>query len=257
VDNYYDKVAKKFEGYAFGSNNPKYSTEYSSGNPEKIFKKKLLETAKTNMVGLDVGCGDGKFAFSIANNFAKIIGFDSSHELLKIAARKQKEFKVENVSFVFGDAQKTPFENELFDIIFNRRGPSFYKEYYRLLKRDGYYLEIGIGEKDCVDLKKVFGRGQGYGAWDQSRLEKDKKEFNQLGFKIIYAKAISYSEYYESKEEFDNFLQGVPIFEDFDSDKDKTKLEAYSEKFKTPKGILVLRQRVVYVVQKLFKHQHI
>ena len=257
MDNYYDKVAKRFGGYAFGNNKPKYIAEYPSGDPEEIFKGKLLKLAKTNFIGLDIGCGDGKFAFSIAKSFAKIIGLDSSRELLKIAAQKQRDFKGENVSFVFGDAQKTPFGNNSFDIIFNRRGPSYYKEYYRLLNNGGYYLEIGIGDKDCVDLKKIFGRGQGYGTWDQSRLEKDKNEFNQLGFKIIYTEAINYNEYYESTEEFDNFLQGVPIFEDFDSDKDKIKLEAYCEKFKTPKGILLPRQRVVYVVQKLSKHQHV
>lgn len=257
MDNFYDKVASKFGGYAFGNNKPKYSSEYPSGNPEEVFKRKLLQLAKTNFIVLDIGCGDGKFAFSVAKGFAKIIGLDSSRELLVIAEQKQKELEIENVSFVFGDAQKTPFNNNSFDIIFNRRGPSFYKEYYRLLKRGGCYLEIGIGEKDCVDLKKVFGRGQGYGIWNQSRLEKDKNEFNQFGFKIIYAEAINYREYYDSEEEFDNFLQGVPIFEDFDSVKDKTSLEAYCKKFKTSKGILLPRQRVVYVVQKLSKHQHI
>lgn len=250
MDNFYDKVASKFGGYAFGNNKPKYSSEYPSGDPEEIFKEKLLKLAKTNFIGLDIGCGDGKFAFLIANNFGKIIGIDSSRELLKIAEQKQKALEIENVSFVFGDVQKMAFKNESYDIIFNRRGPSFYKEYYRLLRRGGYYLEIGIAENDCVDLKKIFGRGQGYGSWNQSRLEKDKNEFNQLGFKIIYAEAISYSEYYESKEEFDNFLQGVPIFEDFDSVKDKTNLDAYCKKFKTPKGILLPRQRVIYVVQK-------
>lgn len=254
MDNFYDKVAKKFGGYAFGNNKPKYFSEYPGGDPEEIFKKKLLKFAKTNFICLDIGCGDGKFAFLIANNFDKIIGLDSSRELLTVAEQKQKGLRVENVSFVFGDAQKTPFKNDSFDIIFNRRGPSFYREYYRLLNNGGYYLEIGIGENDCGHLKKIFGRGQGYGTWNQSRLEKDKNEFNQLGFKIIYSEAISYREYYESTEEFDNFLQGVPIFEDFDSDKDKTKLEAYCKKFKTPKGILLPRQRVVYVVQKLSKH---
>lgn len=250
MDSFYDKVAKKFGGYAFGNNKPKYFSEYPSGDPEEIFKNKLLKLAKKNLVGLDIGCGDGKFALSIADNFAKIIGLDSSRELLRIAAQKQNELKVENISFVFGDAQKTAFKNESFDIIFNRRGPSFYKEYYRLLKRGGYYLEIGIGEKDCVDLKKVFGRGQGYGVWDQSRLDKDKNEFNQLGFKIIYAEAIVYNEYYESIEEFDRFLQGVPIFEDFDTVKDKVHLEDYCKKFKSTKGILLPRQRVVCVIQK-------
>ncbi len=250
MNNFYDKVAKKFGGYAFSKNKPKYFSEYPNGDPEKIFKIKLVKLAKKDLVALDVGCGDGKFAFSISKNFFKIIGLDSSQELLKIAAQKQKELKAENVFFVFSNAKKTPLKNDSFDIIFNRRGPSFYKEYYRLLKETGHYLEIGIGEKDCVDLKKTFRRGQGYRKWNKSRLEQDKNEFTQIGFKIIYAKAISYNEYYKSKESFDRFLQGVPIFEDFDSVKDKLPLATYCNKFDTPKGILLHRQRVVYVMQK-------
>lgn len=53
-----------------------------------------------------------------------------------------------------------------------------------------------------------------------------------------------------SIDEMDRFLQGVPIFEDFDSDKDRNNLETYCKKFKTPRGILLPRHRVVYVVQK-------
>ncbi len=247
---FYDKVAKKFGGYAFGSNKAKYSSEYPNGNPEEIFKEQLLELAKTNFTALDVGCGDGKFAFEVSKHFFFIHGIDRSKELLSVAESKKKALKITNMDFKFEDAGKTSFPNESFDVVFCRRGPSFYKEYYRLLKKDGYYLEIGIGEKDCVDLKKVFGRGQGYGTWDQSRLDKDKNEFTEIGFKIIFAKSINYNEYYDSIDEMDRFLQGVPIFEDFDSDKDRNHLEAYCEKFKTPKGILLPRQRVVYVIQK-------
>lgn len=59
--NFYDKVAKKFGGYAFAGNKPKYFSEYPDGNPEGIFKEKLLELARTNLAALDIGCGDGKF----------------------------------------------------------------------------------------------------------------------------------------------------------------------------------------------------
>src|SRR3989338_6907330 len=225
MDNFYDKVAKKFGGYAFGSNKPKYSSEYPNGNPEEIFKEKLLKLAKTNMVCLDVGCGDGKFTFEVSKYFSSIKGIDTSRELLNIAESKKKALKTANVTFKLKNAVRTFFPNESFNIIFCRRGPSFYKEYYRLLKKGGYYLEIGIGEKD-------------------------KNEFIQIDFRVIYAESIIYNEYYNSIEALDRFLQGVPIFEDFNPDKDRTHLETYCKKFKTPKGILLPRQRVVYVIQK-------
>lgn len=250
MSDFYDKVAKKFGGYAFGRNKPKYSSEYSDGNPEEIFKEKLLELANTNCIALDVGCGDGKFAFELSPYFSFIHGIDTSKELLQIAESKKKALKVANVDFTLEDAGNTSFPDESFDIVFCRRGPSFYKEYHRLLKKGGYYLEVGIGERDCVGLKKVFGRGQRYGTWNESRLDKDTNEFTRLGFKIIFAKAFTYNEYYESISEMDRFLQGVPIFEDFDSENDRNRLKAYCGKFATPKGILLPRQRVVYLVQK-------
>ncbi|MDO8497405.1 MAG: hypothetical protein Q7S61_02565 [bacterium] len=40
VNNFYDKVAKKFGRYHTGA---KYNTEYPKGEPGKVFKDKLLK----------------------------------------------------------------------------------------------------------------------------------------------------------------------------------------------------------------------
>ena len=44
--NFYDKVAKKFGGYAFGKGHVNHLTEYPTGDPEEIFKKKLAKFGK-------------------------------------------------------------------------------------------------------------------------------------------------------------------------------------------------------------------
>lgn len=250
MGNFYDKVAKKYGGYAFGANKPKCFSEYSDGEPEKIFKNKLLELAGDNKIALDVGCGDCKFAFEIADSFREIVGIDTSKELLNIAKMKKKTLKVTNVSFSLQDAEETTFKDESFDIIYCRRGPSFFKEYYRLLKKGGYYLEIGIGEKDVIELKKVFGRGQDFGKWDKSRLSENITELKRPGFEIIFAEEFNYSEYYPSYKDMEVFLQGVPIFEDFDTEKDRKYLESYCKEFQTKKGIVLRRHRIVFVARK-------
>ncbi len=249
--NFYDKVAKKFGGYAFGKGHVKHPSEYPSGDPEKIFKKKLLGLANKNKIALDAGCGDGKFAFQIAKYFLSITGIDISKELLKIARQKQKILHVKNIVFKFQDARKTSFFDKSFDIIFSRRGPTPFSEFQRLLKSSGYFVGINIGEKDCQEIKEVFGRGQGFGRWNTSRLEKDKQELKNAGFEMIFAQDYLYDEYYASYNDLDLFLQGVPIFEDFDSDKDKKYLEEYIAKFKTEKGIKFPRHRVVIVAKKI------
>lgn len=248
--NFYDKIAKKFGGYAFGTSHVEHFTEYPDGDPEKIFKKKLLGLANKNKIALDAGCGDGKFAFQIAKYFLSITGIDISKELLKIARQKQNTLQVKNVIFKLQDASKTSFSDKSFDLIFSRRGPTPFPEFQRLLKPNGYFIGINIGEKDCQGVKEVFGRGQGFGQWDTSRLEKDKQELENEGFEVVFAQDYFYNEYYASYEDLDLFLQGVPIFEDFDSEKDKKYLEKYVAEFKAEKGIKFPRHRVVIVAKK-------
>lgn len=249
--NFYDNVAKKFGGYAFGKGHVKHISEYPTGDPEKIFKKKLLNLANKNKIALDAGCGNGKFGFQIAKYFLSITGIDISKELLKIAGQKKNTLHVKNVVFKFQDAAKTPFPDKSFDIIYSRRGPTPFAEFHRLLKSGGYFIGIDIGEKDCQEIKEIFGRGQGYKQWNTSRSEKDKQELKGAGFEIAFARDYLYDEYYLSYGDLDLFLQGVPIFEDFDSEKDKKFLKEYATKLKTKKGIRFPRHRVVIVAIKI------
>ncbi len=249
--NFYDKVAKKFGGYAFGKGHVKHFTEYPNGDPEEIFKKKLLGLANKNKIALDAGCGDGKFAFQIAKYFLNITGIDTSRELLKIAGQKQNLLQTKNVIFKLQDAAKTSFSDKSFDVIYSRRGPTPFSEFHRLLKSGGYFIGIDIGEKDCREIKEIFGRGQDFGQWDISRLERDKQKLKKAGFKIVFSQDYLYDEYYASYEDLDLFLQGVPIFEDFDSEKDKQSLRKYVANFQTEKGIRFPRHRVVIVARKI------
>ncbi len=244
---FYDKVAKKFGNYHTDS---RYVTEYSNGEPEKVFKEKLLELSGKDKVALDVGCAYGRFTLSIASYFQKIIAIDLSVGMLDAARKLQREKGVENVSFEEQDASKTTYTDDSFDVVYSRRGPTPFVEFQRLLKPGGYYVGIEIGEKDAKEIKIVFGRGQGFGQWDTSRLSKDKEALEKAGFEVIFAQNYLYNEFYASYEDLDLFLQGVPIFEDFDSEKDRKLLETYVSKYRTDKGIKFPRHRVVTVARK-------
>lgn len=252
TQNFYDKIAQKLGGYGYGNGNkPKYVSEYPAGDPEKIFKEKLIEISGKNKVALDIGCADGKFTLSVAPYFKKIYGIDISKVNLDIAKSHKDDERSKNVEYSFQDASHTSFEDSFFDVVYCRRGPTFYEECSRILKTNGYYLEIGIGEMDTMELKKIFGRGQGYGKWDKSKLEEKLKKLQNLGFKAIFAENFYCVEYYPSYEEFDLFLQGVPIFEDYDSKKDEEKLKTYIKNFSSEKGIQLSRHRVVILARKI------
>lgn len=246
--NFYNKVAKKFGNYHTGA---RRITEYPNGDPENVFKEKLLELSSKNEKVLDVGCADGRFTLLVAPYFQKVVAIDLSPGMLESAIKLQRDKHVNNVNFEEQDASKTTYGNDCFDVIYSRRGPMPFSEFHRLLKSGGYFIGIDIGEKDCQEIKQIFGRGQGFGKWNNSRLEKDKQELKEAGFEIVFAQDYQYDEYYASYDDLDLFLQGVPIFEDFDSQKDKKFLEEYVEKFKTEKGIKFPRHRVVTVGEKV------
>ncbi|MDO8619423.1 MAG: class I SAM-dependent methyltransferase [Candidatus Daviesbacteria bacterium] len=249
--NFYDKVAQKFGGYGYGNGvKLRYKSEYPAGDPEKVFKEKLLDLSLKDKTALDIGCADGKFTLSIAPHFKKVYGIDISKENLNIANSHKADERSKNVEYSFQNAKYTSFEDSFFDIAYCRRGPSYYAEYHRILKTNGYYLEIGIGEMDTIELMKIFGRGQGFGKWNQSKLDENLKELQDLGFKVVFAENFHYSEYYPAYAELDLFLQGVPIFEDYDSEKDKAVLQKYVKKFSTDKGILLPRHRVVIAAER-------
>ena len=247
-ETFYDRIAKKFGGYR---GEAKHIDEFPDGNPESTFKQHLLALSGKDKTALDVGCADGRFTLSIAEYFKRIVAIDTSKGMLKAAKNAQQESGITNFTFLEQDVHSLSDSNVAFDIVYCRRGPTDYPRFHSILKPGGFYLEIGIGEKDAQALKEVFGRGQNFGNWNEFTLEKDKLALKALGFEVTYSKDFSYNEYYPSYQDIDLFLQGVPIFEDYDPVKDKAFLEAYTRQHTSEKGIQLPRHRIVIVTRKL------
>lgn len=245
---FYDKVTRKFGTF---SDVPKHLADYSQGNPEVVFEQKLLELSGKDRGALDLGCGDGRFTLRMASHFHLIVGVDTSEERLKLARAEQQVQKNTNVRFEFQDAaQQTTFAQNDFDVVYSRRGPTFYHECYRITKPQGFFVAISIGEKDAWEIKQLFGRGQGFGMWKTTALEQAVEGLLHEGFVVLYSRDFLYDEYFASYHDLDTFLQGVPIFEDFDSEKDRKSLEVYVARFQTEKGIHLPRHRFVVVAVK-------
>lgn len=244
---FYDKVAEKFGNY----NTPAESKRvFPNGDPEGIFKEKVLGVSGPDKLVLDVGCADGRFTLSIASSFRKVTAIDISEGMLAAARRNQAEQGISNVEFLNINAHNMGFAQNTFDVVYDRRGPNDFPAYFKVLKPGGCFILIDIGDQDTREIKEVFGRGQGYEKWDQSSLERDRKALEDTGFEVIYSKDFQYDEYYPSIEDLDVFLQGVPIFEDYDPKKDRAHLEKYVGRQKTEKGINLPRHRSVLVALK-------
>src|SRR3989344_5160092 len=100
------------------------------------------------------------------------------------------------------------------------------------------------------EIREVFGRGQDYGKWIESTLKSYKKELQSFGLNVILGEDYFATEYYPDCRNLDLFLQGVPIFTDYNSEKDRSLLEGYISTHQTPEGIILSRHRIVIVARK-------
>jgi SAM-dependent methyltransferase len=245
---FYNKVASKFGRYHTAA---KYEKIFSNGVPEADFLKYLLSYGNSEADVLDVGCADGRFSTRVAPNFKTLTAVDYSKSMIRSAKELQKEAKIPNLIFEEHDASKLPYAAESFDLIYSRRGPDFYQEFWRLLSNKGYFVAIGIGELDARDIKEVFGRGQGYGDEGISQSGLMASDLKEHGFSVVSSKDYQYYEVYPTRDDLDLFLQGVPIFEDYVPVADAELLDEYILSNTVSGGIKLPRHRFVLVAQKL------
>jgi len=146
---WYDMIAKRNGGY---KNNATYTVEGLSG--EAVFEEKLVELIKNSENVLDAGCGHGEFTLKMSKYTKKITGFDNSKELIKIANKILVESKATNLDYVFAgtkDKKDLPFQDESFDLIYARRGPTSILKNANLLKSGGIMVGIHSACKEAVE----------------------------------------------------------------------------------------------------------
>jgi len=145
---WYDMIALRNRGY---KSNSIFSIEGLYG--EDVFEKRLIAHLGLSSNTLDAGCGDGEFTIKMSKYAQVITGFDNSYELLKIAKDNLKNSKVENVNFVSAwtkDKNGLPFDDDQFDFIFCRRGPTSIINHPRILKSKGIIMGIHSAEIELV-----------------------------------------------------------------------------------------------------------
>ncbi|MFW6272653.1 MAG: class I SAM-dependent methyltransferase [bacterium] len=181
---WYDMIAKRNGGY---KSDAIYTVEGESGEEE--FERRLTEMLPNYESVLDAGCGHGEFTLKMAQYARKIIGFDNSKELLKIAKSMLKEAdNINNVEFIYGytkDRNGLPFEDEQFDLIYNRRGPTSIYNHIRIVRPGGKIFSIHPGclEKAKERIKK--------GGFVDVKIEIFDKAYIYYPNEIEYAKALT------------------------------------------------------------------
>ncbi|MBU5311124.1 class I SAM-dependent methyltransferase [Tissierella carlieri] len=154
---WYDMIAKRNGGY---KSDAIFTVEGISG--EDVFEKELIQILQNSKTTLDAGCGHGEFTIKMAKYAHEIIGFDGSVELLKIANSLKEYYKINNVNFVYATTkEELPFEDEQFDLIYCRRGPTSITHHSRVLRSGGIIYGICPEYPNIIDIvsKRLSNNG--------------------------------------------------------------------------------------------------
>ena len=250
--NFYDKIGN------WDFSQIKYKSE-RLGNWE--FFEKIKENTNEKSLCLDIGTGGGEKLLKKYPKVGMVIGTDFSAQMVETARKNLESYPSKKVKFVQMDSYNMAFPKELFDLVSARHTVIETKQIYEILKVGGILVVEGVDKKDCLEMKELFGRGQGFKD-DISIAEKDYLEIKNAGFSEIEKVEILENEYYETPEDLMALLIKTPIlcnFSEFDENPnlvhpqiEKDLFEKYVSEYQTEKGILLKRVSYGIIAKKIY-----
>lgn len=232
---FYDKIGKTI-GWDFSS----IKCEMIDNSAFQYFNE--INKESQEKIILDIGTGGGEKILNNVKNAKLIIGTDFSKEMIKRANENSKARN--DVMFFEMDSNEIKFPDNFFDIVSARHTPFNTNEVFRVLKSGGILISEQVDEDDCIELKKIFGRGQGFEETIKQR-EQDRINLINSGITDFEFYNILQDEYYETEEDLLFLLNNTPIIPNFGKvKKDYEKFNYYVERNKTDKGIYL--KRILY-----------
>ncbi|MEO8076147.1 MAG: ubiquinone/menaquinone biosynthesis methyltransferase [Acidobacteriota bacterium] len=137
-------------------------TAVLSYGQDRRWKQRLTELAAAGPAtqALDLACGTGDIAFSLARRGARVVGLDITHRMVQIARGKRG---VPAVDFVTGDMMALPFGDATFDLVTTGYGirnvPGIGQalaEMHRVLKPGGVLLSLDFNRPVNPAVRAVY-----------------------------------------------------------------------------------------------------
>lgn len=114
---------------------------FTKGTQQEVeFLVEMLEISPGDRV-LDVGCGPGRHALSLARLGYEVVGVDISQEFVGLASASAAAENLDNATFVVGDARDLGFEAE-FDVVIS-------------LCQGGFGLTGGPGAQEMLPAREL------------------------------------------------------------------------------------------------------
>ncbi len=95
----------------------------------RLWKRRVIKLAqiKSGNLALDLCCGTGDLALSLAQHGAETTGLDFSENMLAVAETRRlagSKSAAQNLKLIQGNAEQVPFPNDSFDIVTMGYGPA-------------------------------------------------------------------------------------------------------------------------------------
>ena len=220
------------------------------------FYEKIRENTNEKSLCLDLGCGAGEKILSFYPEVGMVIGSDFSKEMIKTANENLRNHPEKRAKFIVMDNLKVTFQNGLFDLVSARHTIIDSYQIKECLKDGGTLVLRGVDKDDCLELKQIFGRGQGM--YDKIAIsDLDYANIREAGFRDVQKVEILVDEYYKTENDLMALLLKTPILEsknehgEFENPPiEKDLFDEYVEKYKTEKGILLRRKYYGIIAKK-------
>ena len=202
---------------------------------------------------LDLGTGGGEKVLKHFSDVKEVLGTDYSGAMIETAQKNLKKSGRKNITFRVMDNLSMDTPEDYFDVVVARHTVIDPVQIYNTLKPGGTLVVRGVDRLDCWELKRMFGRGQGY---------RDVKSISQIdyeaildaGFSDVELVPIHVREYYASSEDLLKLLYKTPILVDFSEEElnenknnrhsiiESDLLDNFIRAHHTKKGILLIRR---------------
>lgn len=140
---WYDRLATLQDGYYY-----RWGSQLAPWNGEDNYLDLVNQHLRSDLAVLDVACGHGEVALSIAPRCRSVLGYDRIASWIERAQQTAQAQGLTNATFVCHDSARNanggqarlPGEEAAFDLLICRRGPFHWVEDARRVARPGAVL---------------------------------------------------------------------------------------------------------------------
>jgi SAM-dependent methyltransferase len=257
-NSWYEQLARVQTGYYYP-----WTSTVGDRNGEQAFLELLSEYANPAVRVLEVGCGHGELALSIAGKFEHVIAYDRIAEYIALAEQAKTEAGTSNIDLLCYDAadpelhQVTlPAEDDSIDLVICRRGPLHWiEDAIRVCRNGAWLVSLNPMEEPIPAWSSKLphllhyensGRHTGSGSIHQSV----ENRLHQAGLMLHSGWGFDVPEIFSTPQELYSMITwglppaDVPPIEDIEY-----KLDGIFERYAEPDGIALRHCRFLWRAQ--------